>query len=231
MSLRLRLLLALVALVAVGLLVADGVTYVSLRSFLSPGRPAARVSARHPVTACARSAGAQPAGCRPEAAGVACPNSRPGTYGAVLEPVGVRRWARSPSPTAGRPPRRRPRRRAAAAVPSGVADRSSRRPPPATAPRLPRAGDAGAGQTATRSSWPSPCRRVPRRSGSCCSSRCWSRVRRPARLAAARLVDRAPRDAPLEDMAATAGAIAAGDLARASSAPSRAPRWAAWASP
>ena len=34
MSLRLRLLLALVGLVAVGLLVADGATYVSLQSFL-----------------------------------------------------------------------------------------------------------------------------------------------------------------------------------------------------
>ena len=34
MSLRLRLLLALVGLVAVGLLVADGVTYLSLQSFL-----------------------------------------------------------------------------------------------------------------------------------------------------------------------------------------------------
>ena len=87
MSLRLRLLLALVALVAVGLFVADGVTYVSLRSFLVTRVDQQLAGARIPVLHALASSGANLPGAVPEEP-AAAPLLPPGTYGAVLNQSG-----------------------------------------------------------------------------------------------------------------------------------------------
>jgi two-component system, OmpR family, sensor kinase len=86
-SLRLRLLLALVALVAVGLFVADGVMYVSLRSFLVTRVDQQLTGARIPVLHALASSGANFPGSVPEAP-AAAPLLPPGTYGAVLNESG-----------------------------------------------------------------------------------------------------------------------------------------------
>ena len=81
MSLRLRLLLSLVGLVAVGLLVADGVTYVSLRSFLVTRVDQQLAQARFPVLNALASTGANLPGSVPEAPAVALCESRRGRTG------------------------------------------------------------------------------------------------------------------------------------------------------
>ena len=89
MSLRLRLLLALVGLVAVGLLVADGVTYLSLQSFLLQRVDQQLEAApRSMVQALARSSAGLPGGVptvSPSDSGTSLP---PGTYGCVLDATG-----------------------------------------------------------------------------------------------------------------------------------------------
>ncbi len=89
MSLRLRLLLALVGLVAVGLLVADGVTYFSLQSFLVQRVDQQLEAApRSMVQALARSSAGLPGGVptvSPSDSGTSLP---PGTYGCVLDATG-----------------------------------------------------------------------------------------------------------------------------------------------
>lgn len=88
MSLRLRLLLALVALVSVGLLVADGVTYVSLRSFLLQRVDQQLAGAKIPVLRALATAGT---GVSPSFSGPP-PNGDtllpPGTYGELLDQSG-----------------------------------------------------------------------------------------------------------------------------------------------
>jgi two-component system OmpR family sensor kinase len=85
-SLRLRLLLALVALVAIGLLVADAATYASLRSFLLTRVDQQLEDARFPMArALVESASA------PGLSGVpagSVPNLPPGTYGAIVDSSG-----------------------------------------------------------------------------------------------------------------------------------------------
>ncbi len=84
MSLRLRLLLALVGLVAVGLLVADGATYLSLHSFLLNRVDQQLVSAEFPVLhALEDSAGNGFPGVPSVPEGESA-NLPPGTYGCVL---------------------------------------------------------------------------------------------------------------------------------------------------
>jgi len=85
-TLRLRLLLALVVLVAVGLVVADGVTYVSLRSFLVAASTSTCRRAI-PGPACPRAVGRQRAGSGPQEPATA-PLLPPGTYAAVLNQAG-----------------------------------------------------------------------------------------------------------------------------------------------
>ncbi len=86
MTLRLRLLLILVGLVGVGLLAADAVTYASLRSFLVTRVDQQLQDARSPVVrALVESANA------PSLPGVPSgqtPNLPPGTYGAILDSSG-----------------------------------------------------------------------------------------------------------------------------------------------
>lgn len=88
MSLRLRLLLALVGLVSVGLLVADGVTYVSLRSFLLQRVDQQLAGAKIPVLRALATSGTgvSPSFSEPP------PNGDtllpPGTYGELLDRSG-----------------------------------------------------------------------------------------------------------------------------------------------
>ncbi len=86
MSLRLRLLLALVGLVAVGLLVADAVTYASLRSFLVTRVDQQLEDARFPVVrALVESANAP---SLPDVPAGRASNLPPGTYGAIVDSSG-----------------------------------------------------------------------------------------------------------------------------------------------
>ncbi len=84
MSLRLRLLLALVGLVAVGLLVADAVTYASLRSFLLTRVDQQLEDARFSVIHALGQGPSVPGG--PQGGGTNLP---PGTYGAILDSSGT----------------------------------------------------------------------------------------------------------------------------------------------
>ena len=81
MSLRLRLLLALVGLVTVGLLVADGATYLSLQSFLLNRVDQQLVAAQLPVLNSLEGPGFPGGGGIPEGEAATLP---PGTYGCVL---------------------------------------------------------------------------------------------------------------------------------------------------
>jgi two-component system OmpR family sensor kinase len=85
-SLRLRLLLALVALVAVGLLVADAVTYASLRSFLLAKVDQQLEDARGPVVRALLQSGGGPSVPGVPPGGAA--NLPPGTYGALVDSSG-----------------------------------------------------------------------------------------------------------------------------------------------
>ena len=87
LSLRLRLLVALVALVCVGLVVADGVTYVSLRSFLLQRIDQQLIAAKWPVLrALANSSSVSPSfSVPPPSADTLLP---PSTYGELLDRSG-----------------------------------------------------------------------------------------------------------------------------------------------
>ena len=87
MTLRLRLLLALVVLVAVGLVVADGVTYVSLRSFLVGRIDQQLAGAPSPALHALVQLGANVPGPVPQEPATA-PLLPPGTYAAVLNQAG-----------------------------------------------------------------------------------------------------------------------------------------------
>jgi two-component system OmpR family sensor kinase len=86
-TLRLRLLLALVVLVAVGLVVADGVTYVSLRSFLVGRIDQQLAGAPSPALHALVQLGANVPGPVPQEPATA-PLLPPGTYAAVLNQAG-----------------------------------------------------------------------------------------------------------------------------------------------
>ena len=83
MSLRTRLLLALLGLVAAGLLVAAAITYTSLRSFLLERIDQQLREAREPVVL-SLSSDSQLPGVT-QAPGGPRPNLPPGTYGALLD--------------------------------------------------------------------------------------------------------------------------------------------------
>ncbi len=88
MSLRLRLLLALVGLVAVGLLVADGVTYLSLQSFLLKRVDQQLAAAPLPVL---RQLQSQSSGVPDSVSGPASSEAAvlpPGTYGCLINAAG-----------------------------------------------------------------------------------------------------------------------------------------------
>ena len=89
MSLRLRLLLALVSLVLVGLVVADAVTYVSLRSFLLQRVDQQLVDARYPVVRALIEAGSQLSQSQLNIPPGQVPELPPGTYGEVLAASGA----------------------------------------------------------------------------------------------------------------------------------------------
>ena len=88
MSLRLRLLLALVGLVAVGLLVADGVTYLSLQSFLLQRVDQQLEAAPLPVLRALQNQGFGAPGNVTEPPSSEAAVLPPGTYGAVLDATG-----------------------------------------------------------------------------------------------------------------------------------------------
>jgi two-component system, OmpR family, sensor kinase len=92
MSLRLRILLSVVVLVLVGLLVADAVTYVSLRSFLLRRVDQQLTDARSPALfALSQSGTASPSQLNPPHGGEpggGMPNFPPGTYAALLDASG-----------------------------------------------------------------------------------------------------------------------------------------------
>ena len=86
MTLRLRLLLALVGLVAAGLLIADAATYLSLRSFLMDRVDQQRLDARNPVAlALTRGEGA----FQGDGGGRAFSAVPPGTYGQLRDTAGA----------------------------------------------------------------------------------------------------------------------------------------------
>ncbi len=88
MSLRLRLLLALVALVAVGLLVADAVTYASLRSFLVTRVDQQLEQARGPAVRALLESGSGGSPSLPGGPPGGVPNLPPGTYVAIIDSSG-----------------------------------------------------------------------------------------------------------------------------------------------
>ena len=214
MSLRLRLLLALVGLVAVGLLVADGVTYLSLQSFLVQRVDQQLEAAPLPVLHALESSGSGLPGNVPTVTPGESAVLPPGTYGCLLNDSGQILAQVTFSYGGSTPP-----------VPTLPADL------PQTASRRRRPGDHHrAGRRPFLSALPGvrhPGRRLALHAG-----------RRhpadrgdadpaapPARrrhrhltvlvglgLLAWWIVRREMR--PLDDMAATAGAIAAGDLTR-----------------
>ena len=88
MSLRLRLLLSVVVLVLVGLLVADAVTYVSLRSFLLQRVDQQLLDARNPVFHALSDSGQGPSPSQFNVPPGGVPNFPPGTYAALLNASG-----------------------------------------------------------------------------------------------------------------------------------------------
>ena len=88
MSLRFRLLLALVSLVFVGLLVADAVTYASLRSFLYERVDQQLIDARYPVARAMIDAGAPLSASQLSIPAGQVPTVPPGTFGEILDAAG-----------------------------------------------------------------------------------------------------------------------------------------------